>query len=492
MDGLSMIRDPFYRQIVERLDDRLDPELFERCATDLLRQDLPGLVPIRGGSDAGMDGAIADGGGEAYPLVCTTGESVIGNLTRSLDSYLSKGGARRRVALATSRYLTPQKRRNLQQRAKEKGFELLQVFDQVAFADRLYRDPAWCHALLSLTGTPSALSAVPLTRRPLLGIEVVGREEELTWLRETDGDRVLVGVSGSGKTFLLYTLVLEGRGLFLVSDDRTEIAEAIRSRRPGIVIADDAHLSPERLVELRRLREETGADFSIVATAWKGEEDPVIEALGVPVLKTRQLGLLSRDEIVRVIEESGVRGPSWLIRDVVDQAEGRPGLAVTLSQMCLQGGAREVALGEHLLRYTVEAFGRLVGQGTTQVLAAFDLGGEAGMSRSLVSRELGMSTLELHSAVTQLAVGGVVDKARLGPRGLGGLGMDGHPDWENLAVRPPNLRYALVRDVFFGETPPLTYDALLAAAPDASEAARTLVRSAGYGAKIPQTCSSPP
>lgn len=150
-----MIRDPFYRQIVERLDDRLDPELFERCATDLLRPALPGLVPIRGGSDAGMDGAIADGSGEAYPLVSTTGKNVIGNLTSSLKSYLSNGGDRRRVVLATSQDLTQQRRRNLQQRAKEKGFELVQVFDQAAFAERLYRDPAWCHELLGLTGTPS-------------------------------------------------------------------------------------------------------------------------------------------------------------------------------------------------------------------------------------------------------------------------------------------------------------------------------------------------
>ncbi|HEX8395673.1 MAG TPA: hypothetical protein VF665_25195, partial [Longimicrobium sp.] len=67
-----MIRDPFYREIVARLNDsdnRLDPELFERCAADLLRGLYPGLVPVRGGTDAGMDGAVADGGGLPFPLV---------------------------------------------------------------------------------------------------------------------------------------------------------------------------------------------------------------------------------------------------------------------------------------------------------------------------------------------------------------------------------------------------------------------------------------
>jgi len=58
-----MIRDTFYKKIIEGLNSQLDPELFEQCAADLLRTDFPGLVPVRGGTDAGMDGAVADGKG---------------------------------------------------------------------------------------------------------------------------------------------------------------------------------------------------------------------------------------------------------------------------------------------------------------------------------------------------------------------------------------------------------------------------------------------
>ena len=54
-----MIREPFYRKIIEGLHARLDPELFEQCAADLLRAIYPTLVPIPGGKDAGMDGVVA-------------------------------------------------------------------------------------------------------------------------------------------------------------------------------------------------------------------------------------------------------------------------------------------------------------------------------------------------------------------------------------------------------------------------------------------------
>src|SRR3954469_6403148 len=101
-----MLRDPLYKQILAGLAGRLDPEAFERCAAALLQPIYPGLVPVRGGCDAGMDGAVADGEGPAYPLVCTTGTAVLANLKRSLRSYLKDGGTRRLVVVATSQQLT--------------------------------------------------------------------------------------------------------------------------------------------------------------------------------------------------------------------------------------------------------------------------------------------------------------------------------------------------------------------------------------------------
>ena len=113
---MRRLRDPFCAQILEALEE-LPPEqgnLFEACMCDLLEKRFPGLTPITGGSDAGMDGAIPDAKREPFPLVCTVGSEVIRNLTASLRSNLKRGGSpNRRVVLATSQRLTPQRRRQL-------------------------------------------------------------------------------------------------------------------------------------------------------------------------------------------------------------------------------------------------------------------------------------------------------------------------------------------------------------------------------------------
>lgn len=88
-----------------------------------------------------MDGAIADGDGTPFQLIARTSDDVIGNLRRSLRSYMAEGGERRKAVLAASVQLTPQRRRNLTREAAEQGFTLVQIHDQGAFADLLYRSP---------------------------------------------------------------------------------------------------------------------------------------------------------------------------------------------------------------------------------------------------------------------------------------------------------------------------------------------------------------
>ena len=269
--------------------------MFERCAVDLLREVYPGLVPIRGGDDGGMDGAIADSrGGVPMPLVVTTAGSVIGNLNRNLESYRRGGGTASEAVVATSRPLTARQRRNLEKRAGEFGLVLRQIHDQADFVGRLYRNPGWRRELLGLTGDPPALSAFPGSPRPWPAAELLGRDEELTWLRTARSDVVMTGQPGVGKTALLSTLAKEGRGLFAVSAEIGKIADAYRELRPDRVFVDDAHLDEAHprhslLNKLVRVRQELGMAFRIVATTWPGHEDDI-----------RQVLYLTNDQTLRV------------------------------------------------------------------------------------------------------------------------------------------------------------------------------------------------
>jgi hypothetical protein len=310
---------------------------------------------------------------------------------------------------------------------------------------------------------------IPRTERPLLDQTLVGREDDLKWLQETSGDRLLVGQPGCGKTFLLRSLALKGWGLFLVNEDPEAIADAVRAQQPAVIIVDDAHFRPQMLSMLRHLRAEILAESDIVVTSWEGDKDQVAEALALPTAQIRELSLLTRDEIVEVIKHTGIGGPVELIREIVNQAEGRPGLAVTLAYLSLSGDVQEVVLGEALNRSLSMAFKRLVGEEANEILGAFALGGDQGMLMEVVSDALGVPIVQLRVSLVRLAAGGVLRESR-----------DGH-----LSVWPKALRYVLVRDTFFGGKCDLPSDALMEAVTDKSDLAETLIGAITRGANIP-------
>jgi hypothetical protein len=463
-------KDPFHQQILDALGRHLDAQVFEACMADLLRDVFPGLVPIPGGNDAGMDGAVADGKGEPYPLVCTTGEDVARNLTDNLEAFLKRGLSSRNVALATSRDLTPPETRALFRLAGEKGFTLLQVFERSALAFLLYRNAIWCKRLLSLTGAPSALSVVPLSRRPQVDIELRGRDEDIQWLRSTPGDRVVLGLPGSGKTSLFSSLIRSGwPALFLVSDDDTAIANAIRNQEPEVVILDDAHVAPERLDRLRRLRDEIQGEFKIVASAWPGASADLIEALGgLPESRVHNLGLLPRAQILEIFHDLDVRPRDEILRDLVSQAGNKPGLAVAIALLWRQGEWQKILDGTVLSHTLLSLFKGLTGVEVSDVLAAFSLGGRRGMSLEAVAGFF--PSRDIWRIATDLGAGGVLSVV----------------DTERLAVQPQVLRSALLRQIFFTGSPiRLDYRKLLPSVPSLAESVGEIMVARAYGAVIP-------
>lgn len=413
----------------------MDNQVFERCVADLLRSDFPSLVPIAGGDDAGMDAAVADGQDAPIPVVVTTAEDVIGNLRRNLRRYADTVGKRDKAVLVTSRDLTPRKRRNLEDAATELGFTLLQIYDRDALADRLYGNSRWCRELLGLSGEPRPLSRIPESSRPSFDIPLIGRGTELQWLESTSGDRVVVGDPGSGKTFLVHQLVKAGNALYAVDDDRGRLADSLLDLRPEVVIVDDAHVRLGRLRLLRHLREEIDG-FDLVVTTWRGAEAKVAAELGHPgdgqILR---LELLPRNDIVEIFKARGVRTTDVYLRELVDQAANKPGLAVTLARLWHQGAYESLFRGSALADETQKAVEELLGEDESPaLLACFALGGDRGVAMEEVGDFLRMSLADVQAKAANLSAAGILSEV----------------DRETLAIWPRQLRTALLDAVFFG------------------------------------------
>ena len=467
----DVILDPHHGAIVVALNGKLDPDVFEACTAALLRHDYPTLVPVRGGADDGFDGAAADATGEPFPLITSTGEKLVANLRGNLDRTAKRGWSVARILFATPRRITPTTRRNLFEAARERGVTLVQTYDQDWFAQSLYREPEWCKRLLRVTGRPSALSLFPLTQRPVLGAAVLGREREIRWLLEHEGDCLLTGEPGSGKTFLLLrTLALQGYARFLVDGDRTQIANDLRSLRPLAVIVDDAHVNPKQITELIQIRSEVGAEFRIIATSWPGFSDPVKNALQIGSASVRELGRLDANTVVDIIRSSGVRGPGRLLYVIRKQAAGRPGLAATLAHLCLTGNVEDVVNGESLFQELHRGFDKMIGDEVLSHIAPFALGGDAGVKHDTVSRILGVSPLDLRRVLAKIGAAGVVSQRDNG----------------TISIDPEPLRWSIVKRAFFDS--PFTIDIVpfLSIVASRRDALQTLIGVRYRGAAIPE------
>jgi hypothetical protein len=463
-----MFRDPLYRQIRRRLRELKDGNAFELCANDVLRRIFPSLSPREGGDDAGLDGVIANEDNSSIQLICTTGEDVLGNFSGSIESNLNKGGRSHACILATSQRLTNSKKRALENRAKKLGRPLIQIYDQAAVAQLLYRDSYWLKELLGLTGNPPPLSVFPITTRPLFDAPPLGRDDDLAKFANLTEDTVLVGQPGAGKTHFLFTAAKKYKGRFVVDKNLELVANGVRSSQPRFLIVDDAHSRLDFLKRLKLLRQQIGGDFRIVASCWPGQEEAVCDALQIVKAKCHALEELPQRQIKKVIESQKIFGPDHLVAEIIHQSQGKPGLAVTLCWLCWQSGSiHDVMLGTALTRDIKLSFEPLLGHATTHLLACFSIGGDAGMSLESVARLLGANVLEIKRTVEQLSAAGVLDVSR-----------------ENrISVHPFRLRQALVRDVFL-KHPLVDLTPYLCEVPDDAAATRVLIEAKLMGGTL--------
>ena len=470
INATGVVLDPFHQKIVEALQGKLDPDAFEVCATDLIREDGWSVVHVPGGSDDGFDGTVADGANAPFPLAVTTGDDALRNLRKSLRTARRQGWGGNSAIFATSRQLNGRMRRNLRDAAEEFGFRLVQSYDRGWFARQLYRDPAWCKRLLGITGRPRALSIFPKTQRPNLSDDVFGREREMQWLLSRKRDCLLVGSPGSGKTHLLRSLAVQGQALFLVDDDLENIAADFRELNPTAVIIDDAHVEPHVVQKFAQFRREVNAeDVPMILTCWPSEAPAIRNMCHIAEAEVFELGLLGADTIIEIIKNIGLDGPDQLLAVIRQQAAGLPGLAATLAHLCLVGNVRGVVVGDAIVSQLAPALDTLLGRDAKRLLAPFALGGDAGVDQTEVANYLGIPLFEISSQLARLAAAGVVQEK---------------PN-RAVSVVPAAMRAVLVRDVFFGGAGSIDPAPALEIVANRHDGISTLIEAQARGANVP-------
>ena len=224
----------------------------------------------------------------------------------------------------------------------------------------------------------------------------------------------------------------------MVDADRDRLADAVRDLDPAVIVVDDAHADLAALHLIRQLRADLGARFRIAAVTWSGDVNEVTSTLAVAPASVLELKPLDRVQLLEVIEAAGIKDSIGVQKEILNQAAGLPGLAVTLCDIAIRGDLTQLYSGELLLREIRTAITRDAGETGMQVLAVMALAGESGASLKDVDAILDLSIAESHKVLAHLGHTGVFRAASLG---------------ERTTIWPRELRFAVVGSYFFSDRP---------------------------------------
>jgi hypothetical protein len=430
----------------------INHQLFERCAQDLLIEVYPGLSPISGGTDWGRDADIHTGQAVPTRLLATSSRTLEGvrkNMAKGIASMRKHGVPFDRIVLANCALISQLQRNRLIRSAKEQGATIDAIYDRGFFASRLRRDGEWRSRLLGLSAEPITLSRVPsdLAESPWAELPLVGRDREVKEISSAQGDLVVSGPPGVGKTRLLAAVP----NTYFVDQDAEfgRLADDLRWLQPQIVVVDDAGAAEQLIRRLVRLRvgEPDINTYRIIAVCWPDEVDRA--GLWLGPAQVLQLELLERHILDQLVVSMGITGQ--LARsEILDQAEGRPGWAVALGDILLRAqDTASLLTGKALYgqvqRYLLRA---AVPHEATDLLATVAAVGEiAEMELGELASELGMPRPQLVRLLASTAKSGLVDVQS-------GYDWSQRRNIRHYMVRPPMLADVLAAERAFAADVP--------------------------------------
>lgn len=447
---------------------RLDADAFERCAQDMLTDLYPGLSPIPGGTDWGRDADIAGTGDTVPPrLLVTSSRTLAGvrkNMLGGISSLKEHAVPASRLVLANPAKLRLLERQKLVASAQRAGMYLdaSDIFDGGFFASRLRRDGHWRSRLLGLPSGPISLSrvAADLAENPWAFLPLVARDDDLTAICGNE-DLVLSGPPGVGKSRLASELL---EAVFVDKDASFEqIASDLRWTLPSAIVVDDAADHPQlvrRLLTLRQTEPDLFA-FRLVVICWPDDIDALCAVL--PAARTHILELMERAPMDELLQLMGLTG--GLARgEILDQAEGRPGWAVTLADLLLRAGDVQSLLNGQALLGQVDRYLRRAGVGAEAMDVLATVAALGGVSEDEIARLA--KEVEVTRAVTAAALGTSAKSGLIDVRSSRRAD-DNHRTLRLYRVRPPMLASVLGTErAFAASVPTVDFDGLANRWPD--------------------------
>jgi hypothetical protein len=464
------LMDPLKVDILNLLENsQLDDQEFERVAAEVHEDKDWISYWIPGGGDFGEDGILINKDHESIPLITTISDRGPQNLKRNVNRLISSGWKGKKVAFATSKRLSPLKRRNIKDFLETKGIKAVGLFDSTWYAERLIRYPHLCKSLLGVTLDYPALHPLPKNPRFSDVPHTIGRDDEiqkvLSFYNEKK-DFLVTGQPGYGKTHLLRELAKLGDAYFVITDDLNVISSEVRKYRPKFLLIDDAHTKLELIKDLLSLRKRLGADFLLGLDTWPNEGSTLAQTIGLPFENILKLEPLSLDKILEIIKELGINHyHNWVIQMILNQCCGRPGLAVFLCNQFKNGYANEVVFGQAYLNKL-----KLDNKDThaIEILSIIALGGEEGIDLTLLSKTLNEPILKIKKLLSSLASAGVITEHKEG----------------FISVTPDLLRFNLIKEKFFEESPRLNTELFESIPKNRNTLYEGLVGAERVGAKI--------